>query len=394
MTASLAAAGIASEWSRCFSECSGRSPTEGQKDSRPIGLRGIHCPTMHTPSRMTDFGPMKAPYNRPPQLGDLWRDVVNFVGDAEITPATYLPLLEAVLPKWHDWSYFLGWAAKHLTDQDDRGEIERGLRWARLGYRLWLDERDAIAAVAKLARDRREDDVDLEDWWIGDHPLNPGDERQTAALLKHIRLTDDERAMVEEVLVKNSGWSRILVPQLHRNLRWIRHLHSLRKLAIKTWPADERLRQEWTEDELDWLNWFYQEQDPGLIGRGQGGLYHPFALEVSNVESNLGVGMGGLDYAFYVLMRSTVIDFADDLLRTTTLPEAKGSLRCVECGYFVGRRALGYGQMYCGDTCKKRAAKRRYRDRLATQPVRPQYELGTRARLIEPTLTRPSDRQA
>jgi hypothetical protein len=332
--------------------------------------------------------------NRPPQLGDLWRDVVNFLGDVEITPATYLPLLETVLPKWHDWSYFLGWAAEHLTDREERTEIELDLRWARLGYRLWLEERDAIAAVAKLARDRRDDDVDLEDWWIGDHRLNPGDELQTAALLKRVRLTDDERGMVEEALINSSGWSRILVPQLHRNLRWIRHLDSLRELAIKTWPADERLRKEWTEDELDWLNWFYQEQDPGLIGRGKGGRYHPFALEVSNVESNLGVGMGGLDYAFYVLMRSTVIDFADDLLRTTTLPEAKGSLRCVECGSFVGRRALGYGQMYCGDTCKKRAAKRRYRAQLATQPERRQNDYETRARSIEPSLTGPLDRRA
>ena len=34
--------------------------------------------------------------------GALWRDVVNFLGDREITPADWLLLCDAVLPKWDE----------------------------------------------------------------------------------------------------------------------------------------------------------------------------------------------------------------------------------------------------------------------------------------------------
>lgn len=41
--------------------------------------------------------------------------------------------------------------------------------------------------------------------------------------------------------------------------------------------------------------------------------------------------MGGsiaMSYCMYVLMRAAVIDFAEELLETTRLPSARGSMRC------------------------------------------------------------------
>lgn len=91
----------------------------------------------------------------------------------------------------------------------------------------------------------------------------------------------------------------------------------------------------------------------------------PFALEVSNEEQSLGFGLDGLRYVMYVFLRAIVIDFVEEILEQSRRPTARGSLSCIECGRFVGRRALGYGQFYCSDRCKKRAAKRRYRQRVA-----------------------------
>ena len=76
-------------------------------------------------------------------------------------------------------------------------------------------------------------------------------------------------------------------------------------------------------------------------------------------------------YCMYVLMRAAVADFVDELLQKRRAGLARGSLRCLECGLFVGRRALGYGQLYCSERCKKRAAKRRYRGRLRMATIGP-----------------------
>ncbi len=94
----------------------------------------------------------------------------------------------------------------------------------------------------------------------------------------------------------------------------------------------------------------------GVLETPQGGLPR-FDLVL------LGMGLDGLAYQMTVLIRATVIDFADDLLEASRYPRVRGSLRCVECGHFAGRRAVGYGQLYCTDRCKKRAAKRRSRAR-------------------------------
>jgi hypothetical protein len=93
----------------------------------------------------------------------------------------------------------------------------------------------------------------------------------------------------------------------------------------------------------------------------------PFDLDTETWDQSLGFPPDGLRYCFVVLMRAAVVDFADEVLERNRRPTSRGSLRCVECGRFVGRRALGYGQLYCTSRCKKRAAKRRYRSR--TRPT-------------------------
>jgi len=59
---------------------------------------------------------------------------VNFLGDRPIEPSMYLPLLDAVLPRWAGWTYFLGHAATNITK--DRPELEADTARAMLGWRL------------------------------------------------------------------------------------------------------------------------------------------------------------------------------------------------------------------------------------------------------------------
>ena len=164
---------------------------------------------------------------------------------------------------------------------------------------------------------------------------------------------------------------------IHWDLEWIADLDTLRRFAAKTWTADPLDRLPWTQDELAFVNAYYEEQQPTLYVPGDPEVIDPFELDVLTADQNLGFGLDGLRYCMYVLMRATVADFADSILERSRRPNARGSLRCVECGLFVGRRALGYGQLYCSDRCKKRAAKRRYRGRLRTA------EAGPRLRLLD-----------
>lgn len=157
--------------------------------------------------------------------------------------------------------------------------------------------------------------------------------------------------------------------RLREHLDWMGQLGGLYEVAQKTWSADPRQRERWTEEDLEFINAYYQEQSPSLHAEEKDGTYDPATLESISFEAAMGMGGSvALSYCMYVLMRAAVIDFVDELLETTRVPTARGSMRCVDCGVFVGRRALGYGQLYCGTTCKKRAAKRRYRARTSAGP--------------------------
>jgi hypothetical protein len=117
------------------------------------------------------------------------------------------------------------------------------------------------------------------------------------------------------------------------------------------------------------VNGYYAEQAPEVWGETRNGVIYPIELRSINDEQNLGFGMMEVDYCMHVLMRAAVIDFVDELLEATRFPRVRGSLLYVDCGQFAGRRALGYGQLYCSEQCKKRVAKRRYRTRTRESSV-------------------------
>ena len=113
------------------------------------------------------------------------------------------------------------------------------------------------------------------------------------------------------------------------------------------------------------MNSWYEDQQPSLMAPDENATsIDPFELEIWNDEQSLGIGLDGLRQLMLVFLLSTLIDFMDSILERAKRLNARGSLSCIECGTFVGRRALGCGQLYCSDRCKKRVAKRRYRQRL------------------------------
>jgi hypothetical protein len=322
-------------------------------------------------------------------IGGLWRDVVNFIGDRLVEPSMYLPLLDAVLPRWGAWTYFLGHAATNITK--DRPELEADTARALLGWRLWTEQREGLRKFAETAAKRPVGDHELEAWWIRDER---GEHQRWSSYLLGIeqapafaRLTgltaDDERIIDDHPEIPEAGRRRRkrkhdwLVSWINTDLAWTTDLKALRTLAEKTWTADPHDRRPWTQDELEFVNGYYEEQQPSLYVPGDPEQIDPFELDTMTMEQNLGIGLDGLRYCMYVLMRAVMADFADSILERTRRPSSRGSIRCVECGLFVGRRALGYGQMYCSDRCKKRAAKRRYRGRLRATRT------GPRLRIVE-----------
>ena len=321
-------------------------------------------------------------------IGGLWRDVVNFLGDRPIEPSMYLPLLDAVLPRWAGWTYFLGHAATNITK--DRPELEADTARAMLGWRLWTERREGLRRFAETAAKRPVGDEELETWWIrderGEHQMWSGHLLGIERAPEFARLTgltaEDERIIDHHPEIPAAAGRRRrnrkhdwIVAWINSDLEWVTDLETLRTLAQKTWTADARDRQPWTQDELAFVNAYYEEQQPSLYVPGDPEHIDPFELDTLTMEQNLGIGLDGLHYCMYVLIRAVMADFADSILERTRRPSARGSLRCVECGLFVGRRALGYGQMYCSDRCKKRAAKRRYRGRLRAEQTGPRLRV-------------------
>lgn len=300
-------------------------------------------------------------------LGGLWRDVLNLVGDRDPTPTLLLSLADAVLPKWAAWTYFMGHAARMVVEE--RAELEADVARAEVGWRLWTERRDALRTHAQRMAGRPVTDDELENWWAssnrGEWRGWDGGREGNRDFTRLVGLSKDDINVVCSfpglTTFRRNEW---IVAWLHRDLEWAVDLADLRSIARKTWAPNPGDHQPWTPEELEFVNAYFVEQRPALVGPGDDERpVDPFELTVLNDEQNLGFGLDGLHYVMYVLLRATVIDFADDLLDHTRRPSARGSLWCIDCGRFVGRRALGYGQLYCSDRCKKRAAKRRYRGR-------------------------------
>ena len=300
--------------------------------------------------------------------GELWRDVVNFLGDDEPTPDDIMPLLDLVAGHHADVGDFLRWLPEKLEDPRDREELDEQLQDAAIGWRIWQDHRAALQAWADAGEDGPVPPLALEDWWFDDssgHILAVDEVERLGDLLARVPLDPADAAVVQDRLSGDLG-DRWFLRRMRQSLRWVRELATLTRLAYKTWPAEVSQRQPWTREELALVESYYSDQQPLLVPAEGDDVetIDPFHLLPINVEQNVGFGASELTYCMTVLLRATVIDFMEEILDTARFPQVRGSLQCVECGTFVGRRALGYGQLYCDDRCKKRAAKRRYRSRV------------------------------
>src|SRR5438552_467126 len=297
------------------------------------------------------------------ELGGLWRGVINFVGDDVVTPDLLLPLLDTVVPRWAGWTYFLGQLSRKLVDSEDRPQLEYEVACARIGHRLWVEQREQLAGWAARSEGGAITRDQLASWWLGDQRdlLACDEEKRLTQFLKLMTFTPEEVPIIDRLADRKRR--DLVIYRVREHLHWLNELEKLRELSMKTWPADQRQRRGWTPEELSWVNSYYGDQAPEVSAETRNGVVEPMELESISSEGNLGFGMTELGYSMYVLMRAAVIDFIDELLEASRFPGVRGSLRCIDCGKFAGRRALGYGQLYCSDRCKKRAAKRRYRMR-------------------------------
>ena len=301
--------------------------------------------------------------------GAIWRDVVNFLGDDEVTPHHYLPLIEMMAERHSGDGYFLQWRNKNLTDPRERAKLDRDLRYAAIGHDIMKNQLDALVKWSSTAEGGPYEESFVINWWQNVLKGAKGDSLDVHALdhveelFELLQLAPADNAFIEaerEKLKCNRHF--IVIDWLRRHHHWAIDLEVLSDLAYKTWPAEKDDRQVWDDADLGIVNAYYSEQQPNLMydGDSDKGI-DPFAVRQVMHEQSLGIGIGELSFCMYVILRSAYIDFMDEILEHSKFPQTRGSLRCVECGTFVGRRALGYGQLYCGDTCKKRAAKRRYR---------------------------------
>ena len=322
----------------------------------------------------------------------LWRDVINFLGDGYPTPDRLLPLLEFVADRHAEASYFLGSIPKHLTDPRDRAELDEELRNVAIGYAIWRDQRPALRRWANASESGPFTPEQVDEWWFaerGSNDLRVDEVERLDEFLNIVRLEPEDAGYIQEVL-RGERRDTVVIYRFRHDLHWLDDLDLLRNLARKTWPADPADRELWVEWELSFVSEYYSDQQPILEGgeTPSGGI-DPFALRPVSYEQSLGFGLDGLGCCMTVLLRATLIDFVDEILDHSRFLQARGSLRCVECGVFVGRRALGYGQLYCGDRCKKRAAKRRYRMRRGNADA-PRRMVGA----IAPALTKESLQKA
>jgi len=110
------------------------------------------------------------------------------------------------------------------------------------------------------------------------------------------------------------------------------------------------------------VNGYYEEQQPSLFNDA---LVDPLELDTVNVEQNPGFGLDGLRYCLYVLMRATMADFAD-----STSSGAGDPPRAARSGASSAVSSSAAERWATANSTapvppKKRAAKRRYRARLA-----------------------------
>lgn len=300
--------------------------------------------------------------------GEVWRAVVNFLGNARVTPELYMFLIQYMAGRpTPPWSY-LDRLPGLLVRERDRSDLVRDVRMATIAFWLWETQSDAIYQWANRSRHGPFDLSEVDNWWFSSrssHVLNRDERERWDEFLAAVNLSSDDLEFLQWV-VGNSKLQDMLVTYLRMDLPWITDLEILRDLARKTWPADLRAREMWQDYEFSLIREHYADQQLELeeIEPGDGGV-NPFSLRPIPYEGGLGVGLWGLGFPMTILIRSATIDFMEEILDHSRFPGIRGSLRCEECGLYAARRNVGYGQLYCSETCKKRAAKRRYRARIS-----------------------------
>ena len=80
------------------------------------------------------------------ELGALWRDVVNALGDDYPEPSVFREILALVADRHGHRGYFLQLIEKHLPQQPDKDELERDLRLAGIAHDIWRHHFDALFA--------------------------------------------------------------------------------------------------------------------------------------------------------------------------------------------------------------------------------------------------------
>ncbi|MFN8628851.1 MAG: hypothetical protein U0838_00595 [Chloroflexota bacterium] len=193
--------------------------------------------------------------------GDLWRDVVNALGEDPVTPARMLSLLDAVAPRWAEAHHFMRFVAEHLADPSDRAEIETEIACATIGWRLWREQQDALWRWMRATSRKPVEVRDLFDWWLGGRwgVMAVEEQAQVGAFIKAIEWLPEERARIR-TMRQTRGDKEVLVYRLRESLGWVGELERLRALARSTWGDRDRGRIHWTRDELGWAGDYYEDQ--------------------------------------------------------------------------------------------------------------------------------------
>src|SRR5689334_22543435 len=135
------------------------------------------------------------------ELGGLWRDVVNFLGNKPITPDALLPLLDAVVPRWASWTYFLGQLSKKLVDRADRRVLAHEVSCTSIGYRIWSEQRDALTKWAASSASGEMSDDQMADWWLRRHPEHVlvDQELRLCDFAEAVKLARSDRATIDRL---------------------------------------------------------------------------------------------------------------------------------------------------------------------------------------------------
>jgi hypothetical protein len=293
-------------------------------------------------------------------IGDFWKVVVNCLGDRPITSDVYVPLIESVLLPFESWTELTYTQAKFFRTDTGRRRILADVARARLAEALWADHQRVLLGWAR-GQVRISLDALRRAWFsasLGRYHLDLWDRAEE--LFRALPLTTEDRLVLLHYPGNRLNVGPTTVADLIRDLKWIGELDNLRRIARKAWPARRTAMDGWDEADLAFVNGHYRWQDPELTPSTPP-PFDPQELFVWNGSPSHPNGGDGLAAVMLALVHTAVVDLADELIETGRRP-ARGSLSCLECGKFVGRSALGVGQLYCDVRCKRRAAKRRNRE--------------------------------